>query len=842
VKKQMMNRSFHLNENKDKFIMDHLFTFLIKHIEESNDYYGTAEQVAAMYIFPYRTNTGIKIGSLKEPGIPWYYDKEDGEKEYSTDCFRILAEEVMQEEQIKKLRQIYSVQKYLSEFTETVVIDNLITSMGKETDYTELWWKCAFDLFKLCRENEVVLNATKATENIDNNCFLFLDDYCDYSLKVKLIQNGVFRDVLTPIAKLLFWDKITDPREKHRAEKLLKSLGVPYSFSEKKESFWTGVSMRQEGRINKYILQFALEIGQSVSFPVAPDNINYQKSELCHELFMHRIYTESKNDSIYASIQSAFENIVMADDNEYKKGIPVKNIKGEYVPLSWDLFYSKYDLSDSDELSEEDILEEGPEHTGQTKKYVDNEFEKLHIDISEYERIFIERNRKIHELETVSNTYNEYGIDEKEAVEFYKWLWKYSHNMRLVSNILTFFSDEKRNRCVISNNNLFFILSVLKEAEESATGSKYCFSILIDVEDAFLNANVLNKVNRSFEGVSVNISGRYERIDVGSYIKDILEDAEASFMLRSDIQNDVIWDSVYIVSGENDIHPNTYVLGKALENRNTRALFLWPSEYTEAYSRVLSFFIQDEYGINIKNIGIDWKDSYVRLVQRIHDFVSEKMDVMSIADLPFNFNTVNLDDIANFGEEKRIWINFHEQREKFLKGELESGLPQPGKSYLNAKYYGHCQLCGGKTITGERNARFYTYRMAKESQNSLANMPSNLFCVCPSCWGELEAGSFMGKDMSEIIVKAKKYADYINEVIGSTDFEDDFPSLISELQEEENLSEEEEKSLEGFHKPIICRVIVNGKKRCMAFSWDHFMRIAFILSEFENDALLGDQK
>ena len=835
VKKQMMNRSFHAEDKKDRFITDHLFTYLIKHIEESNDSYGTARQVAAMYIFPFRTNTGIKIGSLREPGIPWYYDKEDGEKEYSTDSFRILAEEVLQEEQVKKIRQIFTAQKYLSEFTETVVIDNLITRMRKETDYTEMWWKCAFDLYQLWRENAFVINTAKATENIDNNCFLFLDDYCDYSLKERLLQFGVFKDVLNDIAKRLFWDKITDPKEQHRAINILKELGIPHSFSIKTEGYWTGVSMKQEGKINKYILQFASDIGQSVLFPVIPDNIDYQKCDLCHELFMNHIYTESKNDSIYASVRSAFESVVMIEEDIYPKGIPVKNIEGGFVPLSWHLFYSNNDFNDNDISTEEnDVF---TEHSG---IIAHGEFEKLHIDVSEYDRDFIERYKKIHELETAYSTYDKYGVDESDAVGFYQWLWDYSHNGPLSNNILSFFSEEKRRKYVVSEKYNSFILSVLEDVEEPEYESYYCFNMLIGVDDAFSKANVLNKINRFFEGITVNISGRYERIDVGSYVKDILQDAEASFSIRSQIQDDAIWDSVYITSGENDQYSNTYVLGKPLGKSAARSIFLWPSEYTEKYSWVLSSFIRDEYNINIKNTRTDWKDSYVSLAQRIHNFVSETMDVIPIDSLPFH--TVNMDDIANFGEEKRLWKKLHAQQEKFLNGTLEGDFTQPGKPYLNARYRGRCQLCGGKTITGEMNSRFYTYRMAKESQNSLANLPSNLFCVCPSCWGELEAGSYMGKDMSEIIIKARKYAEYLNKIIVDEDFEDDFPSLISELQEEEALSEEEKKDLVGFNKPMICRVIVHGQKRCMAFSWEHFMRIAFILSEFESNEQFRNQE
>lgn len=51
--------------------------------------------------------------------------------------------------------------------------------------------------------------------------------------------------------------------------------------------------------------------------------------------------------------------------------------------------------------------------------------------------------------------------------------------------------------------------------------------------------------------------------------------AEASFSKRSQIQDDAIWDSIYIADGDNNKYPNTYVLGKPLANRNTRSLLLW---------------------------------------------------------------------------------------------------------------------------------------------------------------------------------------------------------------------------------------------------------------------------
>ena len=114
-------------------------------------------------------------------------------------------------------------------------------------------------------------------------------------------------------------------------------------------------------------------------------------------------------------------------------------------------------------------------------------------------------------------------------------------------------------------------------------------------------------------------------------------------------------------------------------------------------------------------------------------------------------------------------------------------------------------------------------------------MYSNMFCLCPSCWGEMGQGDFMGKDMSELLEKALDYAEYLETKLKTDEMEDDFPSLVKEVWEDQEFSEEEESKLEGFHNPIVCRVMVNGKDRLMAFSWEHFMRIAFILSDTEEN-------
>ena len=63
------------------------------------------------------------------------------------------------------------------------------------------------------------------------------------------------------------------------------------------------------------------------------------------------------------------------------------------------------------------------------------------------------------------------------------------------------------------------------------------------------------------------------------------------------------------------------------------------------------------------------------------------------------------------------------------------------------------------------------------------------------------------------------------------EFADD-SSEADDSGEADDCSEADDSSeLERFIKPIICNVIVNGKTRKMAFSWEHFITLAFVLKD-----------
>ena len=62
-----------------------------------------------------------------------------------------------------------------------------------------------------------------------------------------------------------------------------------------------------------------------------------------------------------------------------------------------------------------------------------------------------------------------------------------------------------------------------------------------------------------------------------------------------------------------------------------------------------------------------------------------------------------MDDIQDFGMEKRIWNRMKEHRDMIIAQDTEE-IPNNlfgGKDFLRSKYKGRCQLCGGKIDMSE---------------------------------------------------------------------------------------------------------------------------------------------
>ncbi|SEM19654.1 hypothetical protein SAMN04487770_12847 [Butyrivibrio sp. ob235] len=797
-----MNKTYRKSNKKDKFITDHLLGYFINRIENSDSPKDIVDEVASMYIFPYKTENEIELGCLNEPGISWYFDSQKEKKTVSSGSYRILAEDILKPDQAKKLRNTFGEYKYISEFSDNVVIDDLIKKMSYEDDYTDVWWTYAYDVFRLWNQDKFNSALSEATARINNNSFLFLDDYCDNSLKKKLLEHGIFADVLTPTAKRLFWNRIPKG-ERKKAITVLKNMGVPHSFV-----IYNDQDIKKtKNQINESLIKFAKEISNTVEFPVGPEHRDYEKCNLCHELFMERIGGES---------QAAFEDVINSSANS---GIVVKNTQGSFVPLSWNLFYSKSELYEDD--ADEDELDESID---------ESKYEYLHIDAELYDNSFIEDFGGIHEFADVIETADEYGIDDND-IEFYRWVWKYSHHEELAENILYALSDED-DRLTVDKDYNSFVLSVIED--EKVTDKGYGFDIDMDCQEAFDNAAVINKIFLSFEEIYSVIYGDYTKMDVGEYLERILNATDCSYQEKANIQEDDIWNHVYVANEEENLYAGNYIGGYIYDEDYEKVLILWPSDDIDFYVKALAEYVSNYFSVHVSDELVksyDWKQEYDNLIHGIKSFISHKTDRKSIDDLYGYIAQMN--DVGSFGEEKKIWQTMQMQQKKITEHET-GGCPvnfSSWRQFLSAKYKGRCQLCGGKTVTGEQYAHFYTFRVVKESENQLANMTSNLFCLCPSCWGEMGRGDYMGKDLSEIIIKAEQYANCLNMYIKSNQMEDSFDPAVMELLETQDLTEEEEEKLEGFVKPIVCRVVVNGKDRCMAFSWEHFIRLAYILSE-----------
>ncbi len=788
----MMNRILDRSNPKDKFIIETLLPYLVEHIEESNSKGTTISQISSMYVFPYRTNEGIKIGSLREPGISWYFDKNNQKQVVSSGGYRILEDSVLPEKQAANFRKTFSEYCGITEFSDHAVIKDLLEKMSMETDYTSRWWTYAYDVFKLWRKEDFNSSLEKATEGMDNNKFLFLTDVYPENLKQRLLENDVFSDIKETSFKTCFWNLMKSRSDEKKAIDVLIRMGVPHTFV-------------VNGEVNAHLLKYFAKVSENSDYPVESWEKAFAECELSHDIML-QIYREDED--------ALFE---IATDGDINAGIVVKNIMGAYVPLSWDLFFASDELEINN--SEEDDLEEDKELG------IDSDLESLHINGKEYSLDLLSRLENVHEYSEVCEAADYYNLGvDCEIVEFYKWIWLYSHHDELVENILYFFTDDEGERVTVPEADKKFVLSVLECGDISDAG--YLFDINLDAESCFSNADVINKISRQFSDIYCNISADLKWFDVSDYLPQIIAAVNSVSNIQI-IAADLIWDYVYLVDGEPDHYDDIYVRCKLFDDGYKDVLLIWNSSDEDSYIRALAKYVSEQYNTEVVVAcaeAFDWKAEYLQLAKKIREFISEAEPIKKENEV-YGY-IADMADVLTFGEEKQIWMNLVEQREKIVQqqvGKMPINL-ENWRTFLAAKYNGRCQVCGNKTATGAQNAHFFTYRISKESQSKLANMSSNMFCLCPSCHGEMQYGSYMGKNMSEILEKAKLYFEYYTSKFDSGEMEENYESLVAELSDDSG-------ELKGFSKPIICDVIVNGKERKMAFSWEHFIRLAFILAD-----------
>ena len=778
---------------KDKFIIETLLPYLVEHIEESDSKSETVEQISSMYVFPYRTSEGTKFGSLKEPGSSWYFDKNKEKKTVSSGGYRIIDDSVMSEKNAANFRKIFHEYCEISEFSDHAVIKDLIKKMSMESDYTSRWWTYAYDVFTLWRKEEFNSSLEMATKGMQNDRFLFIEGEYSDSLKKRLLKYGVFSDIRETSFKTCFWNLIKNRGDEKKAIEVLKKMGVPHTFVD-------------AGRVNEHLLTFFERISENVEYPVEFWEKEFEQCELSHDIML-QIYRENK--------EAFFE---IASDSDVNSGMVLKNILGAYAPLSWDLFYS---LQDEDAEEEEDVFDN---LDNQYKEKTNSDLESLHIDEKEYEESLLDNLKQCHEFSKVCEAADDYVFGVAcEVAEFYKWIWTYSQHEELIENILYFYTDDDGERKQVPKSDVKFVLSVL--ACEDVTNKGYLFDINLDAGRCFDNAYILNKISNQFPNIYCNVIGNLKKFDVFGYLPQIMT-AVNSVQKKPKILADPIWEHVYLVDDEFAYHDDTYVRCKVGDEYED-ILLLWKSRNDNSYIRALAKYVSEQYDIEVAVAcaeAFDWKTEYLKLAKTIREFITETSPIVEEHEV-YGY-IADMADVPNFKDERMLWQKLYEQREKIVcqtVGKEPINLDY-WRKFLASKYNGRCQVCGKKTATGEQNAHFFTYRINKESKNRLANLSSNMFCVCPSCHGEMQYGSYMGKNLNEIMEKANLYWEYYDSKCEGEEMEDDYESLVAELADDSG-------ELEGFNKPITCDVIVNGKPRKMAFSWEHFIMLAFVLKD-----------
>ena len=781
----LMNRLLNKANKKDKYIIDTLLPYLVKYIEKSGYDENKIKQIKSMCVFPYKEVDGTRLGSLNEPGITWFFNRDDKNNIVSSGSYRIIDLSMLTENDAKEFRKTFQESCKIKEFSDEAIINDLLNKMSEETEYSKQWWEWAYDIFKLLKE-DLYYPLKKATAKKKNKSFLFLKDNCSGNLKNKMLKYNLFEDILNSKDSSDFWDKLKTQSEKNKATEMLKGMGIPYEFI-------------SNNGINSSIIDFFEEIAEEVEFPVNRSSKDYEKCELCHDILFE----------LYKNNFDILQKVLCNTD--LKDLFVVKNIYNDFVPLSWDMFYSIGELINLQKVN----VCEGVDYP---IKKTDSKLEIHHIDVTLYDIAYLDLFDNIYAFSDVNEIMEEYslGNDVKE-LDFYKWIWNYSRHNELIKNILFYYSNKED---LFSKEDNKFLLEAL--ARENIEDKGYCFYFEVDVETAFEYSNVINKINMEFKDIKCGVHAKGEILDKNIILQK-LHQAINNVSEYQKIETDVIWDRVYIVGSDNRIFYGKYVYSKDKDGKTK--ILLWKSQYEESYIEGLSRFISEFFGVEISKV--DWKNEYINLIKGIREEINTHYDIIS-DDEVYEFNK-DLNDIETFGEEKNLWLRLKEQRKKFIKYNGEDSISKivDSRDFLKAKYNGRCQLCHSFAPKNLQDSYFFTYRIIKKSENQLSDMDNNLFCLCPTCHGKLRYGGLMGQDLSDIAKKATKYVNYLEDKLNSNEMEDHFPCLVQEFVDDKE-------NIKGFHNPIICNVIVNGKEEKMVFSWEHFIKIAFIFSDIND--------
>ena len=796
---------------KEAFIADTLLPYYMGRIESEEDDKNRKtlqNQIVTMLIFPYRTEKGTEYAALKEPNIRWYYTEDEEDRRiYSTGSYRILDKTIFKKGNLlNRFKQIFGTDGsgYIQKFSNDAVIVDLISRMSKEQDYTAIWWRCAADAFELWDAKSNPGNTfEKATKGIMTSYMLYDDEYCELEYQRLLEKHRVFWDIRRTNAFKAFMSSVPKARAED-ALRFLKCLGIPTEFVVEKA--WN------KHVINERIKGLFRRLNQ-LNYPVVKTmTTDYELCRLVEYLYFRvfcRLHTGCANE--------------LYGNKETSGGIFVRNVQNEYMPLKVSMFYlpDKYKQEKLDKDLTANRLNMFLIMPG---LYLSNDLERVACSTNDIDKF---------------ESY-QFGSIKVNALPFYKWGWQFTQNEELSESILNLFTQMKH----IDQAHEEFVLDVLnnvygedpsEDDERHPVMPNISFTADVSGENALRYAALINNIYYEQESnvyISVSKGIVQESMDIKYRILQAIDEQYSSNDART-IEKAEFWDNIWLLDTpkDGDEYYGKYVnvQVKTSEMRVRKDCILLSREANaNSYIVAVCTYLNDVYAICLDGVTTDWKEDYYKLVHGVNKFLCDYRE--SIMDDDILFNESVMSDVDSMEDEYRIWNRFTKEKKAILNNRVSEVDLHSWRDFLNSKYHGRCQLCGSRTVSGAQNAFFWTYRIIKEKAdggNGLANLHSNIFCLCPSCHGEMSR-PYKGKDMHQVKDKAMEYLQQLNEAM-SEDLEDlsETDSVISMFADTAN-------NYEGFRAPIICDVIVNGVERQMKFSWEHFMRIAFLLSSLND--------
>lgn len=770
------------SDPKAGFIQKKLFPYYFQKINNTRDKEREEymEKLASLRIFPYRTQNGSVFGCLAEQNCSWYYLKEgEDESRTSTESYKILDTYAMEGENFAELRKYFEGgNSYLRVFDKSYVIDDLVNRMSQNTWRSDDWWSCAKAAYELWDKQDPGSRYKEASGSIHTNQILLSDDYCGREYRDLLFKHTAFQDLRADIGYIQYMDNIPKS-EADLAESFLGFLGVTTRVVNKYGNYKS---------INDELVILFHKVAETVRFPACSYNAEeYGMAKLTDHILFHVLIEKEHYDNIDKIIE------------RYGDGIAIMNAKEQYVPLSCDLFA----LEPKAEYGDLNGLLVNHNYTAEQLRAVSNCVHGL-IDIS------------------VFSLYHFCGVSVSKQ-DFYQWVWSLRQDLPLARNILDSidYYDE---------THAAFAFDVLRFARVNGYSTKKSIEITGSAETIWTYGKTLNELAASEDwNMTLRIgshSGLLDTKDIFELITTKLSKQNYDAEHFHKICNSMFWKHIYLVKdtvteereGFHE-HGPEYVLIKddVLRCSNEYGLLVKQGNENE-YVSAIAQYIYDKYKVEVQDLYTDWKDEYQKLKKTVRNYINQSergVDVGSI-----RVQMLDMDDVPTWGDEKALWKRLVRQEQELLNGEHK--FYSFGRDYLDSKYHGKCQICGAQTPRGSENAYFYTYRIAKKKDSQLADMEPNLFCLCPSCHGNLQY-SYLTRDLTDIKRKADEYLGIYKDILenGIDEEEDSGISILADYDGE----------TEGFRMPIICNVVVNGEKHKMAFSWEHFIRIAFMLDE-----------